>query len=656
MQTKCPRWGHQCRRGLTTLLPLLPLLLLAPKGHADSHNAVPYFPAASDPLDRQGFVRVINHSNLAGSVEIVATDDNGTAYPAISLSLAKSQTIHFNSGDLEDGNAAKGLSGGVGSGTGDWRLAMSSALDIEVLAYIRTRDGFLTAIHDIVAVKGRHHRVPIFNPGSNSRQASSLRLVNTGYRDAGVKITGVDDDGKSPGEPIMLTIPTGAARTFTAAELEAGSIVDGEGRLGDGKGKWQLVIDSGEPLLVMSLLTSPTGHLTNLSRSPYEPRSLLLCNESEDWEGHDNGGASRAEASDLGNISGLSMVRVRQGTVAEDRSNYYRFTLDDDYRIRVELNRLTGNANLYVLDADGRDRRVCSGRCESSRSGTSAERVVGELEAGVYYIRVNAAAGSDDIDYELRYNNDSSIPGRTPESALGLGDLSGASVVRMRQGKVNLVRNQSCLWEQNFYRFMLHSSSTIRTELRNLTGNADLRILDADGLDRRVCSGRCESSRSGTSAERVVGELEAGVYYIRVNAAAGSDDIDYELRYSDDTSISGRTRTSAFDLGNLSEADAGVRSGRVNAERNDTNLFSEAYYKFRLDGTRTIEFKLWELTGNADLYLLDFDGHRITSSSKTGTSDEEVKQELQQGIYYVRVIAQGSRDVTYRLNYRKGED
>jgi len=228
---------------------------------------------------RQGFVRVINHSNAAGRVEIVATDDNGTAYPAISLSLAKNQTIHFNSEDLEDGNASKGLSGGVGSGRGDWRLEMSSVLDIEVLAYIRTNDGFLTAIHDIVATKGRHHRVPIFNPGSNRRQESSLRLVNIGYRDAGVKITGVDDNGESPGDPVTFTIPAGAARTFTAAELEAGSIVNGEGGLGDGKGKWQLVIDSGEPLLVMSLLTSPTGHLTNLSRSPYEPRRLLQCDE-----------------------------------------------------------------------------------------------------------------------------------------------------------------------------------------------------------------------------------------------------------------------------------------------------------------------------------------------------------------------------------------
>ena len=33
-------------------------------------------------------------------------------------------------------------------------------------------------------------------------------------------------------------------------------------------GKWQLVVSSDSPLQVMSLLSSPSGHLTNLSTAP----------------------------------------------------------------------------------------------------------------------------------------------------------------------------------------------------------------------------------------------------------------------------------------------------------------------------------------------------------------------------------------------------
>ena len=56
------------------------------------------------------------------------------------------------------------------------------------------------------------------------------------------------------------------AITFTAQQLEAGH-GDLDGRLGDGSGKWRLFVDAGRPIGVMSLMESPTGHLTNLSTS-----------------------------------------------------------------------------------------------------------------------------------------------------------------------------------------------------------------------------------------------------------------------------------------------------------------------------------------------------------------------------------------------------
>ena len=59
---------------------------------------------------------------------------------------------HFNSNDLEQGNVGKGLTGSTGAGEGDWRLELSSDADIEVLSYIRTTDGFLTAMHDVAPV------------------------------------------------------------------------------------------------------------------------------------------------------------------------------------------------------------------------------------------------------------------------------------------------------------------------------------------------------------------------------------------------------------------------------------------------------------------------------------------------------------------------
>ena len=224
------------------------------------------FPRASDPV-REGFVRVINRSLEAGEVTIEATDDAGTRLGPVTLSVAAGATAHFNSDDLEQGNASKGLPSGVGSAEGDWRLELMSELDIEVLSYIRTVDGFLTSMHDSAPVAGGVHRVVIFNPGSNPNQVSRLRLLNLGSEEALVRITGIDDAGASPGESALVAVPAGAARTVTAVALEMGTGAV-EDALGDGAGKWRLRVDSDQPIRVMSLLRSPTGHLTNLSTAP----------------------------------------------------------------------------------------------------------------------------------------------------------------------------------------------------------------------------------------------------------------------------------------------------------------------------------------------------------------------------------------------------
>ena len=233
-----------------------------------SARMVPLFPSASDARGRQGFSRVINHSEEAGEVEIEAFDDEGMSYGPLMLSIDAGETVHFNSNDLEGGNAGKGLTGNTGSGQGDWRLEFSSALDIEVLSYIRTTDGFLTAMHDTVPVVDGRREAAIFNPGSNRNQESLLRLVNPGEADATVTISAVDDKGLSPGEGATATIPAGASRTYAASELESGSAAGLEGAIGDGTGKWRLELESEEEIVAMSLLSSPTGHLTNLSTAP----------------------------------------------------------------------------------------------------------------------------------------------------------------------------------------------------------------------------------------------------------------------------------------------------------------------------------------------------------------------------------------------------
>ena len=172
--------------------------------------------------------------------------------------------MHFDSNDLELGSAEAGLAGSTGPGQGHWWLELSSELDIEVLSFIRTIDGSLNAMHDTAPREGSGYRIATFNPGSEVDQVSLLQLVNPSEEDALAVITGIDDQGRSPGTEVHLTVPAGEATTLSALELETGTAAF-EGALGDGSGKWQLLVRSETGLIVASLLSNPTGHLTNLS-------------------------------------------------------------------------------------------------------------------------------------------------------------------------------------------------------------------------------------------------------------------------------------------------------------------------------------------------------------------------------------------------------
>ena len=254
-------------------IPLLGLAALVQPARAAEHSLPLVLPAGNDAL--MGFIRIVNRSDRSGEVEIRGIDDHGNESEPISLSIGANSSRHFNSEDLESGNADKGLSGGVGDGQCNWRLELETDLDILPLAFVRTGDGFVTSIHDVVPeIEPGRHDVAIFNPGKNMAQQSRLRLVNPGDADAQVKIEGTDDNGTGSEDTVKLTVPARGACTVTSDELESGEADDDcrcevtSGALGAGTGKWQLSVTTEQSIQVMSVLKTPE-HLTNLSTVKY---------------------------------------------------------------------------------------------------------------------------------------------------------------------------------------------------------------------------------------------------------------------------------------------------------------------------------------------------------------------------------------------------
>ena len=229
----------------------------------DGAHRLTFFPSAATGDSRRGFVRIINHSNEAGVVSVEATDESGASFGPTSLAIGANKAVHFNADDLEHGKVGLDL-GGVGVGRGDWRLTLRSSLDIEVLGYVRTSDGFVTSMHDLVPEVFDVHDVPTFNPGSNVRQVSRLHVVNPTGIGRVAALNGVDDAGQS-GDMWVYIAP--GQSTFYAEDLEYGVRAAHFffTRLGDGVGKWSLTLNGVPGAAMMNLLESPGGHLANIS-------------------------------------------------------------------------------------------------------------------------------------------------------------------------------------------------------------------------------------------------------------------------------------------------------------------------------------------------------------------------------------------------------
>ena len=379
---------------------------------ADVH-VVPLFPASSDPIGRQGFVRVINPGEAEATVRIVASDDTDRTYETLSLTVGASEALHLNSGDLETGNSAKGLVGSTGAGEGDWRLAISSDAGIDVLSYVRTPDGFLTAMHDLAPNSGTRHRIPMFNPGSNTEKQSLLRVVNSGTGDTVVTVKGADDAGGNSTGSIVMRVPPGTARTLAASELEAGG-VGFDGALGDGAGKWQLTVTSDHPVAVMSLLSNATGHLTNLSTAPgrgagppESAREAFVAQVS---------GVVQAQCVachvDGGEAQDTRLVFVDEtveGHLAENRGAFERFLSQTDVGVATVLDKVRGldheggvqiqegteeyaslNRFLDLLVAEARDRVPTDGELVVGGSATGEIEEPGDED----WFAVDLAAGN----------------------------------------------------------------------------------------------------------------------------------------------------------------------------------------------------------------------------------------------------------------------
>jgi VCBS repeat-containing protein len=193
-----------------------------------------------------------------------------------------------------------------------------------------------------------------------------------------------------------------------------------------------------------------------------------------------------------------------------DTNDYYRVQLSGRSSLSLAVTGLSANANVQLLNSQGNLIQ------DSSNPGSLAETINQVLNAGTYYIRV-FSVDNIDTNYQLSVvagSRSNDLAGNTLATALNIGLLNASGRYSDSVGGAD---------SNDYYRLSLNYAGSIALSLNSLSGNADLQLLNTSGSVLQT------SGNGGSTLDWINRTLAPGIYYVRVNAGAGSSTANYSL-------------------------------------------------------------------------------------------------------------------------------
>lgn len=339
---------------------------------------------------------------------------------------------------------------------------------------------------------------------------------------------------------------------------------------------------------------------------------------------------SKNTARNIGTLSSTQNFRDFIGI--NDPNDYYQFNLSGNSNLSLNLSSLTGNADVQLLDSNG---KVIQ---SSTNSGNTAESINRALNAGSYFARV-FPVGDATSNYNLSL---SAIPQTPADADRQLGEFIG------RHEYAGKVRSGD---EIDRYYFTVKDRSLLQFALKNLSADASLKLIDLKDNSEKL------AVKTGSGFDKLSEEvLLAGNYLMEVKKGSNSADTNYTmvlnlartLNDSEPTSPFVRTFTGRMaDIsGNLSINDKAAKAS-TNPQDND---------RYRIDinnlGTTTennLHINLSGLNAGAGAKVVLFNDYNQPVKNLTfPTSGTLDVNNLAAGRYFIGV-EQVNADTPYKL-------
>jgi hypothetical protein len=342
--------------------------------------------------------------------------------------------------------------------------------------------------------------------------------------------------------------------------------------------------------------------------------------------------------------------------IVKNDEDHYNFSVSEDSVVEINLTNLSDNLNLRLEKANGSLIEF------EPESGKTSEKIVQSLEPGNYVAKV-LTQGNADSSYQLTMKAidiiDIDPDGGLPDSPAPLPFVQDIGVLTDEfpgqtddiGGRKDYGRDQN-----DYYKFELTEGQNLsldfsarKTVSRVQLLGADLIPLKTENLVKTV-----DFTESG---------LEAGTYYVRIQAGKGSTSYSLNLEaggaedFDPDGGDDKKGKKSPVDSDKVNQV---VFSGGVfNAE--DDIGFQQSYgpdvndfYKFTVDAKSNFSLNLTGLSSKADVNLLDSDG--IIQKQGQGSLDKTIESALTPGDYYVQVARRGANQTQYDLSMNLNSD
>ena len=323
------------------------------------------------------------------------------------------------------------------------------------------------------------------------------------------------------------------------------------------------------------------------------------------------------------------------------------FSISDERNVEIDLTGLKRNANITLYDDNG------TFLLESRKGGRRNENISDTLDPGDYYVDVepqNRAKTKYNLDIFASGSSVDLDGGPVPETSL-YNDLGNLTEDYSKIDNVGFGSGSS-RDEVDYYKFELSEEKNLGISLNKLSADADidLELLDSSGSLIK------DSRKGGKKNEKIEEELEPGTYYVGVEPKGNArGNYTLNIMVPEPGSVDddgGRPPENVTDIGVLTSYEEKDSIGRRENSYRDVN----DYRKFTLSAKSSVDINLTDLTGNANLQLIDSDGSTVLKTSANGgRKDENINLTLEADDYYVRVFPRGAAKTNYSLNMSASE-